>query len=552
MRLGSFRMWKRVAPIVLALLCLSCGDVYRPVAQPIPGPSPTPAATHYVYAIASNSPLDRGSMSRIDVAGDSVVSSISSGVFPVHAALTPSGTTLYVANSGDDTVSVSPNSLNTQGATVALISLCDSGGCPPITPVFVTTTESNRMYVADEGNGTVSVLDTTSNVVARTIAVDPAFAANPPSQPLPLPDRNAKPVDLAELPNGSKIYSVNQGNSTVTSINTVDGSIAKVIPFANPPIWAVAAADGTHLFVLDTSGTVSVIDTLSDAVVSSVSAGSGADYLLYDNVFNRLYVTVANPTTPLTQIYDISGSTLVPHGAAPVTISAATGSSCSSVPVPTSVAVLGDGTRAYVSSYQSDPNLICTQATVIDAGPGLATKTIALAAVPDSSSQTGCNTARFRTFATVSGGGANSNFKVYVAQCDAGTTAVIYTNAVNTGVDPHPADVFWSVLPSPVSSFSASQVSISDVSATTATSCPSPSTVTYTYSLLSGPPLQTGMTVYVSGMANPANDGTFVITSATASTFTVVNNCPVADASAQNGSGSVLPSQNPVFLVPGP
>ena len=71
--------------------------------------------------------------------------------------------------------------------------------------------------------------------------------------------------------------------------------------------------------------------------------------------------------------------------------------------------------------------------------------------------QTGCDIARFRTFATASGGGANSNFKVYVSQCDAGSVAVIDTFASNTGTNQHPADVLEGNVPAPLGSFSPSQ-----------------------------------------------------------------------------------------------
>ena len=546
----------RALPIVFAAFTLNCGDVYRPVAIPIPGPSPTPAPTHFVYSVSSNGPTNPGSMSRIDVAGDSTLSSLSIGVAPVHAALTPDGTRFFVANSGEDTVSESPNAFNTQGGTIDLISLCDAGGCPAVMPIFVATTENSRAYVAGFGNGTVSFIDTTSNAVSRTVAVNPAFSANPPTQPLPLPDRNAKPVALVELPNGSKIYSVNQGNKTVTSINTVDGSIAQVIPFANAPIWAVSSSDGAHLFVLDNAGGVTTIDTVSDTALASLAvatAGTNNNSLFYDRVFNRLFVTDANANPPAAHVFDVIGTSasLAPHGPGVVPISIAPGSSCTSAPVPTSITVIGDGSRAYVASYQNDPGVVCTQATVIDTASGTMSKAVPLTTTPDNSGQTGCNLARFRVYAVSSGGSSNSNFKVFVSQCDAGTTAVIYTNAVSSGADPHPADVMMATVASPVSSFAASQVSISGVSASAVT-CPTATSVTYTYSLLSGPALQQGMTVYVSGMNQLANNGAFVITAATPSTFTVVNTCPMPDTSAQAGSGSVIPPQNPLFLVPGP
>jgi len=490
-------------------------------------------------------------MGRIDVAGDSMVSVATAGLGPVHAALTTDGSRLYVANSGEDTVSVTPTASNPQGTTIDLVELCPSNGCP-VVPVFVTSSESNRMYVAGQGNGTISVIDTTSNVVIKTFAVNPAFAG----QPLPVPDVNSRPVALAELPNSTKIYSLNQGTNSVSSINTLDGSIAKVIPLGSAPVWAIASTDNAHVYVLDSGGTVSVIDTLTDAVVSSVSAASPGPFensLFYDSIFNRIYVSDANAASPSVALFDIgTNGTLVAHNPSRATILAAPGSPCTSNPIPASIVIIGDGSRAYVASYQTGNNQICTQATVIDTGTGQATKTIPLSQAPDNSPQTNCDKARFRVFATSSVGGTNALFKVFVSQCDAGTVAVIDTFSSSSAVTPHPANWLEAWVPSAVSSFPSSQVAITAVSAPQVKTCPTPSPVNYTYSLLNGSTLQAGMTVYISGMNAQANDGAFVVSSASASTFTVINSCPAPDQTAQNGIGLVIPPQNPVFLIAGP
>lgn len=575
---SAYRCWRedarlrvqfpiRIAlPILLVLLGVSCGDVYRPVALPIPGASPSPAPIGHISVISTNGTgqanpfLNSGSFSRIDVAGDSVASAGSTGLAPTHAMLTNSGR-LYIANSGDDTISISALTATTQGTTINLVQLCDSLGCPPITPIFVNSTEANRVYVADAGNGSISVIDTSLNVVANTFAVSPANVGSP----LPSPDRVSQPIALAELPNGTKIYSANQGTNSVSSINTQDGTINRLISLSAAPVWIVANVDNTHVYVLDSADTISVIDATTDTIVSSVSAGSAGgnlNQLVYEPVTNRVFATDANSPQPALALFDVASqgnlpnSTLVPHGPGKAPIAVATGSTCASVPVPTSVTVLGDGSRAYVASYQNDGTQICTQATVVDTGTGLVTKTIPLsqtALSPAVLTQTNCDLARFRVFAASSTGGANSNFKVYVSQCDAGTVGIIDAFALGSGPNPHPADWFSGWVPAVVSSFPSSQVSISAVSAPQVKSCPAaaPAAVTYNYSLLSGPVLQPGMTVYVTGMKNSANDGAFPITAATSSTFTVNNSCPAVDSSAQSGNGSVIPPQNPVFLVPG-
>jgi YVTN family beta-propeller protein len=445
----NLRGVKLASVLMLALAGLSCGDQFRPVAVPIPLPSPNPAASHFVASLSLNGSLDPGAVSRIDVSGDSVSSVFATGVAPVHAAFLHNGTKIYVANSGEDTVSASNSSNTTQAVTISLPQLCDASGCASSVPVFVNSTENGKMYVANSGNGTVSVINTTSDVVVNTVAVDPAFAGSPG----PAPNRGANPVALAELPNGSKVYSVNQGSGTVSSISTVDDTVLSMIPIGAPPIWAVASSDSAFVYVLDTNGTISVIDTLSDTVVpsASASAGAGANYMFFDNVLNRLYVT--NPAAATVSIFEVAGKVLTANAGSPVAITPAAGSACGSAPQPTSVNVIGDGSRAYVSSFQADPNTVCTQATVINSGTGAVSSMIPLSQSTNASAQTGCGSARFRTFATSSTGGPNSNIKVYVSQCDAGAVAVIDTFASNTGANQHPADVMEGNVPAPLSSF---------------------------------------------------------------------------------------------------
>jgi len=526
--------------LLLALAGLGCGDQFRPVALPIPAPTPNPAPAQFVAALSSNGPFNPGAISRIDVSGDTVLNVLAAGVAPVHAAWLPNGTKIYVANSGEDTVSATSSASSTSATTISLPQLCNSGTCAPSRPVFVHSTENGKMYVANAGNGTVAVINAVSDVVIAEVAVDPMFAGNP----LPLPNPPAKPVALAELPNSQKIYSVNQGNSTVTSISTVDDTVFAAIHIGAPPIWAVAGSDSADVYVLDTSGTISVIDTLSDTVVATVPVVAGANFMFFDTVGNRLYVT--NPSAGTLSIFDVAGKVLTAHAGSPLTITPALGSACVSAPQPTSVTVLGDGTRAYVASFQADAGgAVCTQATVINTAQDTVSTIIPLAVGADDSASTGCGSARFRVFASATPGGSGSNFKVFVSQCDAGSVAVIDTFVSNTGTNHHPADVLEANIPATPGSFAATQVSIASASQTS-------SSTAYTYTLLNGPGLQVGETIVVTGMSDAANNGSFVISSVTGTTFTVANSAGVTSSAAQSGSGSVVPTQNPVFVTAAP
>jgi hypothetical protein len=71
---------------------------------------------------------------------------------------------------------------------------------------------------------------------------------------------------------------------------------------------------------------------------------------------------------------------------------------------------------------------------------------------------------------------------------------------------------------------------------TSATQNSANGTLTYSYTLTSGPPLQVGAPVRVNGMSNPTNNGLFSIASLATGTFTVANPSGVT-ASGQNGTG---------------
>ncbi len=568
---SAYRLWRRsfgyvpspfgeVALVLLALLLgVSCGDVYRPVALPIPGQSPTPAPVGHMVVISTNGSdpnnalLSAGSASRLDVSGDSVVSSSLSGLAPGRGALNGGGR-LYVPNTEEDTVFASPTATAPQGTIIDLQQVCNGAVCPSVNPVYAETTESTRIYVAGMGNGTISVIDTNTNAVVGTFAVDTAHAGSP----TPLPDSVSQPVALAELPNGTKIYSVNKGADSVSSVNTQDGHINRMIPVGPSPLWAAANADNLHVYVLDSAGTIWIVDTTSETAtpVSFGSPGPLPNHVVYDKVSNRVFATDANSAQPKLAIFDVTSTggtpnnALTPHGSFGFpNITPAPGSACTSNPIPTAVTVIGDGSRAYVASYQTGNGLICTQVTVVDIASGTVTKTIPLFVAADNPSQTNCDLARFRAYAASSLGSMNSLFKVYISQCDAGMVAIVDTAALSVGPSQHPADSLAGWVASPVSTFPGSQINIS------AASQPANSrVVTYTYNPLSGPQIQPGMTVYIAGL--PQLNGAFVVTGLNGSTFDVVSNVtpPSSDISLTGltGTGSVIPAQNPVFLTPAP
>jgi hypothetical protein len=299
-----------------------------------------------------------------------------------------------------------------------------------------------------------------------------------------------------------------------------------------------------------------VIDTATDTVLGSVSAGPGVDcvgqpqacgFMLYDKTRTRLYVT--NPASTKVVVLDASADALNPLPT--VDLTTAPNSVCVGGCSPVSIAVLPDGSRAYVASYQLSTDAftgnpsISAGVTVFNTTANTIIGTIALGSTDiDTANPTGCGPtvptpsvppARFR----LSTAAAADGTRVYVSSCDLGSTFIIDTFPGTAN-----ADSLAMQLPAPASDFQSSTVSISAAS-------PSGSVTTYSYHLPpSSPSLRVGMTMVVTGMKDAANNGTFSITALDSGTF-AVSNAGVA-ATGQTGTGTATTPQNPVFTLAGP
>jgi YVTN family beta-propeller protein len=538
---------------VLLLAWSGCGDQFRPVATPITPPPPDPKPTHFILVLNGNGTNNPGTGTRIDVSGDTNVGVASVGLGPVHAAFLPNGSRIYVANSLEDTVS-----------SYALTSLTSVTTSLPLgsRPVFVHTTENGTMYVANVGN--TSLAPPTLPSVAAISAASNAVTNNVPL--------NFSPMALAETPDGKKIYAVGSdgaGVGSAVSINSLDKSLNEAITGLSAPLWVATRSDSQRAYVLNSgSGTISTIDTFSDTVLSNVAVGTGANFMLYDPKLNRLYVT--NPTTGSVRILDAStdppssliGAPLAIPQYTPQTSSDPQNPCLGTAVVPTSVTALPDGTRAYVSSYQLPlgSGQICSQLSVINTANNTVVSTTGLAftvpptgtlttAVPVAPDETGCSSARpaasaIAPFITNAGfrlsvASSADSSKVYVANCDAGSTAIIATSSAAQIAN----------VSSPSSDFSPVTTTV-DITAASQNG----STTTYTYTLTTGPPLRIGTSITITGMSDsPKNDGTFSISGLGAGTFSVDNPVGVT-TSGQNATGTVIspPPQNPVFVLTGP
>jgi DNA-binding beta-propeller fold protein YncE len=422
-----FSRWTALVAVLFSVaLWAACGDVFRPVAVPVVGNPPDPANYHFAMVVSQNAPGSPSSAMQIDVSGDSNVGNAKLGLGPVHAALLPPfGGRVYVANNLDDSVStftpapvclVAPCPVSSPG-TVTTISLPTGSA-----PVFVHSTQSAVMYVANFGADKVAAINTQNNVVSHLIPVA------------------GKPIVLAETPNGQKLYSVNQVDSavpigpSVTPINTIDNSTGTSITSLTAPVWAVASSDNTSIFVLDSAtGLISMIDTATDNIAAvtpaAESAGRGANFMFLDRHLNRLYVT--NPVANTLAIYNTAVNNIA-AATPPKLMTAAPIPLPATAPNPVMVTSLQNGANAYVVSNQVVGNTLNAEITIIRnsdntvVGSPIRLPSANLATTAAGALAT-CQNPGLTRFRTAIASSVDST-KVYVSVCDAGTTYLIKTS----------------------------------------------------------------------------------------------------------------------------
>ncbi len=369
MFITSWRSGGALSVLFLVLAWAGCGETFRPVATPILPPSVSPGASHFVLALSNNGPDNPGASTRVDVSGDSNVGVAPLALGPVHAALLPNNSRIYVANSVEGSVSsFAPTSISPVtttslprtfvsitaasgndpktgdttyttpisglplgvGMTIAVTNMDDSGNngtfiitassaatFTVLNPSGVTRSGQNGsgiasstpVFVASTENATVYVANYGSNTVSA-ISTTNNSVIDPPITV------GANPVALAETPDGTKLYAVNEGGGTVTSISTPNRTPVAKISISSPPacpptagskpVWAVARPDSARVYVLESAGgLVYTINTTTDELV-----GCPADVGRGANFMvydkNRTRLYVANPQLPNVSLLDAS------------------------------------------------------------------------------------------------------------------------------------------------------------------------------------------------------------------------------------------------------
>lgn len=121
----------------------------------------------------------------------------------------------------------------------------------------------NRLYVANTGDNTVTVFDAT-NV---------AIGVNPAIRTLATVNVGASPVSVAALPNGLSFYVANSGSNDVSVVSSNSFSVVATVPVGQNPVFVATEPTSTKVYTANAAGgTISIILVSNNSVVVNLPA----------------------------------------------------------------------------------------------------------------------------------------------------------------------------------------------------------------------------------------------------------------------------------------
>lgn len=350
---------------------------------------------------------------------DQVIATVPAGTFPMNVIASPDGSKIYVANQNSSNISVINTSNNTVAATIALAAGTKPRG-------FGISSDSTRLYASDfSSNGRLTTINAISNTIANT--------ANLGS--------TRYPIGVVVTPDNSKALTINNYGSDVSILNTSTFTVANPgTGYQNGDI--VVMPDNSRAFVSVYGNTaqgdkVHVINLTNNSIIAKVNVGSVPGDMVLSPDASTLYVANQSGGTVSainTSTYAVSTITL--FGASPIKMVLTpdgkklyvTNSNCSCVNVIDTVTktnttnistggmafditVTPDGSKVYVA------NQSLNTVSVIKTSSDTVTKTISVGTTP------------FYMAITPDGS------KLYVANSGTNNVSVINTGSSSSGIN---------------------------------------------------------------------------------------------------------------------
>jgi YVTN family beta-propeller protein len=208
--------------------------------------------------VANRNPGGSGTVTVINTADGSIANSINVGDSPSSIDVSADGAFVYVANSGSNTVSA------IDATTDAVTSIVTGIGIGPNFLVFDASRK--RVYVTNQGSNSLSIIEADrdpdpAKVAQFHTAVEVAVGNSPSS--------------VTALANNTKVYVANSGANSVSVIDAATKTVTGTIAVGASPIFVRSSGDSAKVLVANqgapgNSGSVSVIRTSDDAKILDI------------------------------------------------------------------------------------------------------------------------------------------------------------------------------------------------------------------------------------------------------------------------------------------
>jgi len=324
--IGSFgrALAKRAVLCSLGVLLIAgCSQTFRQIAIPLPTQTGDPAPLNRALfsATAGATPTSpAGTVTMVDVPGDTNVGVETVGIDPVMIGLTFGGGRAVTPNSVDN--SASSFQTGVTFGTVSTTTLPAGSGA-----TFVESRQNGKFYIALTALNSLGVVDFTLSVIKQ----------------VPLTNCTG-PQAISQVPGGGNIY-VGCANGQVVVVTPSDNVVVDNFSVGGNITWLDTSFDGKYTFVGSGSSVTVICSTTDvtvcnpgDAQLQTIPVGGTVHFLKYDTHSARVYVAGAG----FVSVIDASG--VQPVATTNFTVKNITGLSGN-----TWVTALPDGTRYYVS-----------------------------------------------------------------------------------------------------------------------------------------------------------------------------------------------------------
>src|SRR5579884_2275423 len=228
---------------------------------------------HFAFVVNNNT-VGNSSTVQIDVSGDTNLQIQPFGAGAVAESFLANTTAaIFTANSLADSV--------TEYITFQSFSPVTTINLPVgSTPIAVNSARPGFMYVLNSSSnancpstGSISIINTSGLAVVATDCVGP------------------NPLSFAQLPNGTKIYVANQGDNTISVFDpdagAVTSTITQTMGLGLNPVFVLPSLDSNYVFVVNKGdgtnpGSLSIITTINDQVAQSIPLGVGPTFAYID------------------------------------------------------------------------------------------------------------------------------------------------------------------------------------------------------------------------------------------------------------------------------